>query len=179
MCVPPCIRFLAGRLDVRRRSRRRSEAYISTQQPPTCQEARVSCPHEHSRWASRPQEPSRQGPRPPVGLIQRIHGRHAFSTLARDGRRIRRSSLWCSWCPQPQSKATLVAYAIGRAYGSAVKRNRLRRRLREILREIDGREPLPPGILMIGVRSAPVELTFDQLRREVQELISQSTLSRP
>ena len=72
-----------------------------------------------------------------------------------------------------------MAYAIGRAYGPAVRRNRLRRRLREILREIDRREPLPPGILMIGVRPESTELTFDQLRREVRDLVSQLATSRP
>jgi len=49
----------------------------------------------------------------------------------------------------------------------------LRRRLREILREIDRHDPLPPGVLMIGARPATTELTFEQLRREVKELVEQ------
>ncbi|WP_133870840.1 ribonuclease P protein component [Ilumatobacter fluminis] len=108
-------------------------------------------------------------------MIQRIHGRHAFSTLSRDGRRIRRSSLWCSWCPQPSSNATRVAYSIGRACGPAVTRNRLRRRLREIVRHLDQREPLPPGLLLIGAKPTATELTFDQLRTEIEQLLRAAT----
>ena len=104
-------------------------------------------------------------------MIQRIHGRHAFSTLSRDGLRIRRSSLWCSWCPQPNSNVTRVAYAIGRACGPAVTRNRLRRRLRTIVREFDRQHPLPSGLLLIGTRPAAIELTFDQLQQQAQELL--------
>jgi ribonuclease P protein component len=111
-------------------------------------------------------------------LIQRIHGRHAFSTLARDGRRIRRSSLWCSWCPQPHSDATRVAYAIGRACGSAVERNRLRRRLRHIVAELDRQRPLPTGLLMIGAKPSSIELTFDELGHELEALVASIRTSR-
>jgi ribonuclease P protein component len=104
-------------------------------------------------------------------LIQRIRGRHAFETLARDGRRVRRSTLWCNWCPQPQANATFVAYSIGRACGPAVVRNRLRRRLRAVLRELDRAESLPAGTMMIGARPSATELTFDQLRDAVTALI--------
>lgn len=151
----------------------RREAYISTQHPPTCQEARVSLSHEHPRRACRTQEPPRQGPRPTLGLIGRIRERHAFVRLGREGTRIRRSALWCSWCPDPDSTATFVAFAINRAYGPAVTRNRLRRRLRAILRELDRSDPLPPGLLLIGPRPPAIELTFDQLRHELTALTRQ------
>ena len=147
------------------------EAYFSTQCPASCEEARLPCSHEHPCRPEHHQEPPRQGPRPTLGLIQRIHGRHAFGTLSRDGRRIRRSSLWCTWCPQPSSNATRVAYSIGRACGPAVTRNRLRRRLREIVRELDRRDELPGGLLLIGARPSAVELTFDQLRSETEQLL--------
>jgi ribonuclease P protein component len=104
-------------------------------------------------------------------LIQRIHGRHAFDILSRDGRRIRRSSLWCSWCPQPNSNVTGVAYSIGRACGPAVTRNRLRRRLRTIVRQFDEQRTLPSGLLLVGARASATELTFDQLRQQAEELL--------
>lgn len=151
----------------------RREAYISTQHPPPCQEARFSRPDEHTRWSCRAQEPPRQGPRPSVGLIHRIRERAAFTRLARDGQRIRRSALWCTWCPDPDSTATCVAFAFSRAFGPAVRRNRVRRRLRAILRELDREHPLPPGLLMIGGRSQLDEHTFDQLRTELASLIDQ------
>jgi ribonuclease P protein component len=104
-------------------------------------------------------------------LIDRVRERHAFARLGREGTRIRRSALWCSWCPDPASTATSVAFAITRAYGPAVNRNRLRRRLRSILRELERSEPLPPILLLIGVRPQPIELTFDQLEDELTALI--------
>jgi ribonuclease P protein component len=104
-------------------------------------------------------------------LIRRIRQRHAFERLARDGTRIRRSSLWCTWCPEPDSEATSVAFALSRALGPAVTRNLLRRRLRELLREADRQQQLPPAILLIGARTGAVELTFEQLRTELNSLI--------
>lgn len=154
-------------------SRRRREAYISAQHPPPCEEARLPCPDEHPRRTCGAQEPSRQGPRPPVGLIQPIRGRDDFATLSRSGRRIRRSSLWCTWCPQPQTSATHVAFAIGRAYGPAVARNRLRRRLREIMRDLDRQAPLPTGLLLIGARPTAIELTFDQLTTTMRSMVAE------
>ena len=65
--------------------------------------------------------------------------------------------------------APAVAFAIGRATGNAVARNRLRRRLRAILAE----SSVPPGILLIGVRPGAAELTFEQLRSTLGRLIAQ------
>ena len=65
-----------------------------------------------------------------------------------------------------------MAYSIGRACGPAVGRNRLRRRLRAILREVDQRQSLPAGLLLIGVRPPAVELTFDQLNQEISSLVA-------
>jgi ribonuclease P protein component len=92
--------------------------------------------------------------------------------LTRDGARIRRSTLWCTWCPQPDSTSPQVAFALGRALGPAVTRNRMRRRLRTILTEIDRAEPLPPVIMLIGATPAATKLTFDQLRREMAGLVA-------
>jgi ribonuclease P protein component len=70
-----------------------------------------------------------------------------------------------------------VAFALGRALGPAVTRNRLRRRLRAVCRELDSIGAIPPGLLLIGATPRAVELTFGQLRTEMQWMISQ--LSRP
>lgn len=65
-----------------------------------------------------------------------------------------------------------MAFAIGRAYGPAVRRNRLRRRMRAVLAEIDRRTPLPTGMMLIGARPPKeTELTFDQVRTELTELV--------
>ncbi|MFP5486962.1 MAG: ribonuclease P protein component [Acidimicrobiia bacterium] len=117
-------------------------------------------------------------------MIARFRGRHEFARLARDGTRFRCSALWCTWCPDPQSTSTRVAYAIGRAYGPAVRRNRLRRRARSVLNELDRVAPLPPGLLLIGVRQRPTtttasELTFDHVRRELTELTTSIRAAGP
>jgi ribonuclease P protein component len=68
-----------------------------------------------------------------------------------------------------------VGYAITRAYGPAVARNRLRRRWREILHELDATTPLPPGLLLLGPTDTTSELTFEQLRLSTVDLIAALT----
>ena len=106
-------------------------------------------------------------------MIARARGRHTFARLTQEGSRVRRSTLWCTWCPQPDpSDPTEVAFSIGRALGPAVVRNRLRRRLRAILRELDRADALPPVVMLIGATPATTALTFDQLHNNMVELIS-------
>jgi ribonuclease P protein component len=61
-----------------------------------------------------------------------------------------------------------VAFAIGRALGPAVVRNRLRRRLRMLLTSA----ALPPGWYLFGGTPAIVERPFDALRADVNTLCS-------
>jgi ribonuclease P protein component len=63
-----------------------------------------------------------------------------------------------------------VAFAIGRAVGSAVRRNRLRRRLRALLADSD----VLPGLYLIGAAPPASELTFDQLRSCLDQLLTAS-----
>jgi ribonuclease P protein component len=110
-------------------------------------------------------------------LIDRIRGRGAFGRLAHDGTRIRRSALWCTWCPDPSTTTTSVAFSLGRALGPAVTRNRLRRRLRAILRE--AQPTLPGGMLLIGANPRAAELTFDQLQSELRQLLAKAIAAEP
>jgi RNase P protein component len=59
-----------------------------------------------------------------------------------------------------------VAFAIGRALGPAVVRNRLRRRLRMLLTSA----ALPPGWYLFGGTSALAERPFDALRTDVDTI---------
>jgi ribonuclease P protein component len=147
------------------------EAHFSAQHPTASQEARLPRPHVHPRRTCRAQEPPRQGSRPTLGLIVALRNRAAFEHLARHGKRIRRPALWCSWCPEPTSSSTSVAYALGRALGPAVVRNRLRRRLRAIIRSLEPQ--LLPGLLLIGANQSALELTFEQLTAQMTELVQQ------
>ena len=80
---------------------------------------------------------------------------------------MRVDSLWCSYVPDTGVAPPRVAFAIGRATGSAVERNRLRRRLRAILAACD----VPAGLLLIGADRSAIEHSFDELERSVQRLL--------
>jgi ribonuclease P protein component len=61
-----------------------------------------------------------------------------------------------------------VAFAVGRAVGSAVTRNKLRRRLRALLTE----QPLPPGLYLFGASPSAAALSFADLGAELHRLLS-------
>lgn len=61
-----------------------------------------------------------------------------------------------------------VAFALNRALGNAVTRNRLRRRLRSILNDID----VPPGIFLIGATRDACELTYVELKVTTTALVA-------
>ena len=90
-----------------------------------------------------------------VGLTNRIRERDAFERLRRDGTRIHSTYLWCNFLSDPMITPSRTAFAIGRAFGSAVARNRFRRRLRALLATRQLTDPLPSGFLLIGARPAP------------------------
>ncbi len=135
------------------------EAYLPAQCPPPLEEARLSRSDEHPRWTRCAQVTARQGPRPPVRLIGRVRTRAEFERLRRDGRRVRIEPFWCSHLGDQSANPPRVAFAISRAVGNAVIRNRLRRRLRAVIAELE----LPPGLYLIGCRPKASELTFDQI----------------
>jgi ribonuclease P protein component len=62
-----------------------------------------------------------------------------------------------------------VAYAIGRAVGTAPQRNRLRRRLRHLL--ADTAEPLPAGLYLVRVAPAARHLSHQELSETVTRLL--------
>jgi ribonuclease P protein component len=106
-------------------------------------------------------------------LIGRISERREFERLTRHGRRARTHRLWCRYLDEPDVVPPRVAFAIGRAVGPAVNRNRLRRRLRELVRQAAATDPpvLPSGQLLIGAQPGAAELSFDDLAGEVATLL--------
>lgn len=101
-------------------------------------------------------------------MIGRIRTRDDFLRLRRDGRRVRIEPFWCTHLPDPASNSAQVAFAISRAVGNAVTRNRLRRRLRAVLAGME----LPSGLYLIGCRPAASELTFDEISHTLRKLPS-------
>jgi len=66
--------------------------------------------------------------------------------------------------PDESQARACVAYAIPRAVGPAVDRNRLRRRLRAITRVLD----LEPGSYLFSAAPPAASLTFDELAGHVR-----------
>lgn len=149
------------------------EAYLSTECPPPIEEARLPRPDEYPRWTRRPQIAARQRSRPSVRLTDRVRTRDEFVRLRRDGRRVRIDPFWCTHVTDPSAETSRVAFAINRAVGNAVTRNRLRRRLRAVLADLD----LPPGTYLVGCRPRACELTFDQIRETLADLPSRIHVS--
>lgn len=146
------------------------EAHLSTQQLAACQEARLPRAHGHPRRACRVEGAPGQGPSPSVRLIGRVRGRSSFERLSRTGSRARAGVLWCTFLLDPLDSSPHVAYAIGRAVGPAVARNRLRRRLRALLAARGPR--LPAGLFLIGATPAAAGRSFAELAVDLDRLLT-------
>jgi len=149
------------------------EAHLPTEQPTSCQEARLPQPHEHPRRPGSVEGPPCQGSAPSVRLIWRIRERSAFTRIASDGRRARAGVLWCTYFLDPPDNATppRVAFAFGRAFGPAVVRNRMRRQLRAMLRSAAFSGQLPPGDYLFGGRPTAAGLSSIELQFDLDQLL--------
>jgi ribonuclease P protein component len=71
-----------------------------------------------------------------------------------------------------------VAFAISRAVGSAVTRNRVRRRLRAAARRLAADATLDGGALLISTRPPIVELTYDDLCHHLRRAVTAARAGR-
>ena len=67
----------------------------------------------------------------------------------------------------PELDGPKVAFAIGRAAGNAVRRNRVRRQLRELIRP----HGLNPGLYLFGISRPADTLAFPLLRTDVDDIV--------
>jgi ribonuclease P protein component len=111
--------------------------------------------------------------------VWRLSGRDEFARLRREGRRVRSGPLWVQFAPPAVSADAAdtadggpprCAYAIGRAVGGAVVRNRLRRRIRGVLATLE--PPLPAGDYLVGATPAAAELTSAELRPLLRSVVA-------
>ena len=119
------------------------EASLSAQCSQTCQEARVPVTDEHPRRPCRPPFSSSEGPRPFVGVIDRLAGHRAFARLRAEGTRRGRGPI--DWSSDPTPPADHASRCNPTPVGTAVVRNRTKRRLRAVLIDLDGTPPGLPG----------------------------------
>lgn len=107
----------------------------------------------------------------------RVRSRAQFAALRSAGRRSRRRALQVTHVAGlPDDGSAAVAYAIGRAVGTAVVRNRIRRRLRAI---VDGHD-LPGGTYLVAVTPAAADLTYAELAEQLAACLAEvQTTVRP
>jgi ribonuclease P protein component len=126
------------------------EAHVPAEQSKARQAARVSASDVDAGRSGGPEGPQGQGSASAVGLIWSIRDRSDFARLRTEGHRFRHGQLWLTWVPDRDCHPPRVAFAISRAVGGAVIRNRLRRQIRHALsREAS----FPGGLYLIGASS--------------------------
>ncbi|TML92787.1 MAG: ribonuclease P protein component [Actinobacteria bacterium] len=106
-------------------------------------------------------------------MIWRVRDRATFAALRRSGCRVTRGPITVTWLPGKPTEPPRVAYAVGRAVGPAVVRNRVRRRLRAITGE--SCNLLRPGAYLI--RAAPTAAT--QSYGELSAIVSTALRALP
>jgi len=149
-----------------------SEAHVSAEQPKAGQAARLSSSDVHPGRPRGAQGQAGQGPPAAVGLIWSIRDRSDFDRFRREGRRFRHGQLWLVWVDDPTAHPPRVAYAISRAVGSAVTRNRIRRRLRHLL-GAEAAAGLPNGWYLIGATPGAGALTSLSLRESLRSMLAE------
>ena len=100
-----------------------------------------------------------------------------FDAVHRRGRSVSSRFLVLYWLPQDEPAEPRVGFAVPRAVGNAVERNRVKRRLREVWRA--RLEHVPSGhdyvlIVRPGLAEAAETKGFDWLAERVDELLEQS-----
>jgi ribonuclease P protein component len=109
--------------------------------------------------------------------LWRITDRASFTALRRQGRRARRGPLTVTWlAPPPGAPVTppRAGFAVGKAAGGAVLRNRIRRRLRAALRQLAGEGRLAPGTYLIGGGATLATLPWVELVELVAVTIAEA-----
>jgi ribonuclease P protein component len=94
-----------------------------------------------------------------------------FDRFRTDGRRYRHGVLWCTWIADVDARPPRVAYALGRAVGGAVVRNRLRRQLRHAVADEERRGGLPAGWYLIGAGPSAAGVDGAAVRAAVHGLV--------
>jgi ribonuclease P protein component len=112
-----------------------------------------------------------------------VRGRRQLAVLVRSGKRVNGNALILSFHQQPEhnqesTPPRRVAIHLSKKIKGAVVRNRLKRQLREIFRR--NKNWFSPGFdYLIQARPSAVQLTFEQLKNELQHLARATNLSSP
>jgi ribonuclease P protein component len=145
------------------------EADLPAEPAEAQQEARISSADAYPRGPQRAEDAAPARPLAALRLIWRVRGHGTFRDLARAPAR-RHGALRARLLPGDPDLPPSVAYAVPRAVGGAVERNRLRRRLRAAVRELDG-ELVPGGRYLLSAGPAAMTTTPTELRDTLRAVL--------
>lgn len=155
------------------------EEDVSAQHPSACPASRVQAPHVDPGWASHPACPASAWSCTAIGLIWRIRDAATFTQLSRHGRRETRGPLTAVFLPGPLGADSAmreipprVGFALPRAVGPAVVRNRLRRQIRGITAGLAAEGRLPTGAWLFIGRPPVGQWGAARLRETVADLVA-------
>jgi ribonuclease P protein component len=147
------------------------EAHVPAQQPEAEEEARIPRPHALEGRARGHSVATQSRSQATLRLIWRVRDRGTFAALSR-APRARRGPVTLRFVPDPDAGRPRVAFAVGRAMGNAVARNRVRRRLRAAVAGLG--DELGPGAYLFGADARAVRATFAELRDAVTALVHET-----
>ena len=108
-------------------------------------------------------------------MIHRIQSRSAFTRIHTEGVHVRSGVLSCTMVLDSTLPGPHVGYVFSRKYGSAVRRNRIRRQLRELVKM---RETLfPAGIFVFGASPRAAQTPIEVLGRDLDGILAKATRS--
>jgi len=151
-----------------------NEAAVSAQRAQAGKEAWFPFAYEHPWRTRRPSLSSPQGPRPLVGVIDRLADRADFARLRAEGVRHGRGPIRLVSRLDPTATNARFAFAVPRSVGNAVVRNRSRRRIRAVLQDLHREDPAFPtrGDHLIRVTTPIDDWSHTTLRHTMSTLLS-------
>jgi len=145
------------------------EADLPAEPAEAQQEARISSADADPSRPQRVEDAASARPRSAFRLIWRVRGHGTFRDLARAPAR-RHGALRARLLPGDPAQPPSVAYAVPRAVGGAVDRNRLRRRLRAAVRDLES-ELVPGGRYLLSAGPAAMTSTPSELRETLRTVL--------
>jgi len=146
------------------------EADLPAESAEAQQEARIPTANADPSRTQRGQDASSARSRPAVRLIWRVRGHATFRDLSRAPAR-RQGALKARMLPGDPTAPPSVAFALPRAVGGAVERNRLRRRLRAAIQELDA-ELVPGAAYLLSAGPAAMTVGPAELRSTLSAILS-------
>ncbi len=151
------------------------EAHVPAEGTSPEENARISQPHAPPGGSDGAEEAQGQGPAPPDRLTARSLTSEQFKATFREG--ARGIGEFAVVYVRPNGVGMRrIGVTVGRRFGNAVRRNRLRRRLREAMRDLEG--GLPMGIDVVCTpRANAAGASFLELIASLRRALTEAGIS--